>query len=131
MFNKMRWSVAAGILALSGIFSMAHAAGATDMGKSFDAATGGDFKQAVSIWEELAAEGDPQAQFNLGLMYHGGLGLPRNEAQAVKLYQKAAEGGYSAAQVYLVVGYEEGWFGLPKDSSKAYYWRGMLNSAQK
>jgi len=128
MFVKMRWCVAA-MLAVSGMFSTAHAAG--DMGKSFDAATEGDFKQAVMIWEDLAAAGNPQAQFNLGLMYHGGLGLPRDEEAAVKLYQMAAEGGYTAAQAYLVVGYEEGWFGLAKNSNMAYYWRGMLQDERK
>ena len=129
MFAKMRWSLMVLVMLASGAFSAAHAAG--DMTKSFDAATSGDFKQAVSIWQDLAAEGDAQAQFNLGLMYHGGLGLPRNEEKAVDLYQRAAEGGYSAAQAYLVVGYEEGWFGLPQDSSKAYYWRGMLGDKLK
>ena len=128
MFKKMHWGLAM-MMAISGMFSVANAAG--DMGRSFDAASAGDFKQAVTIWEDLAASGDAQAQFNLGLMYHGGLGLQRDETTAVKLYQKAAEAGYSTAQAYLVVGYEEGWFGLPQDSSKAYYWRGMLKDEVK
>ena len=129
MLTKVRWSLVALMMIMSGAFSIAKAA--DDMVESFDAASAGNFKEAVSIWEDLAAVGDPQAQFNLGLMYHGGLGLPRDEYKAVKLYQQAAEGGYSAAQVYLVVGYEEGWFGLPQDSGKAYYWRGMLNDDLK
>jgi TPR repeat protein len=124
MFKKMRWGVAVTVMTVSGMFSMAHAG--SDMSTSFDAASTGNFKQAVTIWEDMAANGDAQAQFNLGLMYHGGLGLPRNEKTAVELYQKAAESGYTAAQVYLVVGYEEGWFGLSQDSGKAYYWRGMV-----
>ena len=126
MFAKMRWSLMVLVMFVSGV---THAAG--DMTKSFDAATAGDFTKAVSIWQDLAAEGDAQAQFNLGLMYHGGLGLPRNEEKAVDLYQRAAKGGYSAAQAYLVVGYEEGWFGLPRDSGKAYYWRGLLADDMK
>ncbi len=125
MLTKVRWSLAAMVMAASGMFSMAQAAG--EMARSFDAATTGNFKEAVTIWEDLAAAGDPQAQFNLGLMYHGGLGLPRNEHKAVALYREAAEGGYSPAQAYLVVGYEEGWFGLPRDIRKASYWRGMLD----
>ncbi len=129
MFAKMRWSLIGLMMVASTAISAAQAAG--DMNKSFDAASTGDFKEAVTIWESLAAGGDAQAQFNLGLMYHGGLGLPRNEEVAVNLYQKAAEGGYSAAQSYLVVGYEEGWFGLQQDSSKAYYWRGMLSDTLK
>lgn len=118
-------SLLAATIALAGAFSTVQAA-PVDMEKSFSAAETGDFKNAINIWKDLADGGDAQAQFNLGLMYHGGLGLPRNEQEAVKWYQIAAEGGYEPAQVYLVVGYEEGWFGLPKDGNKAYYWRGRL-----
>ena len=114
----------AATFAAMGVVSSVNAA--TDMEVSFDAAEAGDFKQAVTIWKQLADQGDAQAQFNLGLMYHGGLGLPRNETEAVSWYEKAAQNGYQPAQVYMVVGYEEGWFGLPQDSNKAYYWRGVL-----
>ena len=123
MFSKMRWSLVAVFTVMVGLSSGANAA---DMADSFDAAGNGKFNKAVQIWQDMAVEGDAQAQFNLGLMYHGGLGLPRNEYEAVKWYIKAAEGGYSPAQAYLVVGYEEGWFGLPQNSNKAYYWKGML-----
>lgn len=126
MSGKMRWSLA---VVLAGMFSVAQAATDT-MVSSFGAAETGNYKQAVSIWQSLAAQGDAQAQFNLGLMYHGGLGLPRDEHEAVRLYQMAAEAGYQPAQVYLTVGYEEGWFGLPQDSNKAYYWRGVLDSSR-
>ena len=122
MFKAMRWSVA-GLMMLSG-----SALAAGDMNSSFDAAIEGDFKEAISTWKGLADNGDAQAQFNLGLMYHGGVGMPHNEAEAVKLYHQAAEGGYRPAQVYLVVAYEEGWFGLPQDDNKAYYWRGLLGN---
>jgi len=124
MFAKMRWQVAALVLALAGTVPMAQAV--EDMGNSFDAAEAGNFDRAVSIWKSLAEQGDPQAQFNLGLMYHSGLGLAQSEAEAVKWYQKAAEGGYSSARVYLAVGYEEGWFGLPHDEQMADYWRTTL-----
>jgi TPR repeat protein len=123
MFSKMRWGLVAVFAVMVGLSSGVNAADMTD---SFDAAESGKFNKAVEIWQDMAVEGDAQAQFNLGLMYHGGLGLPRNEREAVKWYTKAAEGGYSPAQTYLVVGYEEGWFGLPQNPNKAYYWKGML-----
>ena len=125
--SKMRWSLIAFVVAFSGMQSTAFA---ENMGDSFSAAENGDFNKAVGIWESMAKNGDAQAQFNLGLMYHGGLGIKRDEKEAVRWYQKAAEGGYTEAQVYLVVGYQEGWFGLPQDNNKAYYWRGHLNSEQ-
>lgn len=40
-------------------------------------------------------QGNPQAQFNLALMYHSGAGVARNEAEAVAWYHKAAENGSS------------------------------------
>ncbi len=129
MFTKLRWQVAAVAFTLFGAFSVAQAT--EEMISSFDAAEAGDFQKAANIWKSLAEKGDAQAQFNLGLMYHGGLGMPRSEKEAVKWYHKAAEGGYSPARVYLVVGYEEGWFGLPQDHKLAYYWRGMLDNAAR
>lgn len=119
--SKMRWVVA---MVVAGW--MGSAAATNEMEESFDAADAGRYQQAMSIWQKLAAQGDAQAQFNLGLMYHGGLGMPRDEAEAVKWYEKAAEGGYPQAEIYLSVGYQEGWFGLPKNSSKADFWRARL-----
>ncbi len=124
MFTKMRWQAVVLILALAGVGPTAHAA--DEMGASFAAAEAENFDSAVSIWKSLAEQGDSQAQFNLGLMYHSGLGLAQNQGEAVKWYQKAAEGGYSAARVYLVVGYEEGWFGLPQDQQMPHYWRDTI-----
>ncbi|MDZ4261434.1 MAG: tetratricopeptide repeat protein [Pseudomonadota bacterium] len=124
MVTKTGWQVLVLLLALTGFGSTAYAA--NEMGASFAAAEAGNFDSAVSIWKALAEKGDPQAQFNLGLMYHSGLGLAQSEGEAVKWYKKAAEGGYSAARVYLVVGYEEGWFGLSRDQQKADYWRDTI-----
>jgi len=113
---------------LAGILPIAQAG--DDMRVSFDAAESGNFERAVSIWRTLAENGDAQAQFNLGLMYHSGLGMRQSEEEAVRWYHKAAEGGYPPARVYLAAGYEEGWFGLPRDRQKAYYWRGLLEDGQ-
>lgn len=49
---------------------------------------------------------------NLGLLYHSGMGVGRDEAKAVQLYHAAAEQGHALAQEYLAAGYAEGWFGL-------------------
>ena len=50
----------------------------------------------------LAAEqGDADAQYNLGVMYDNGAGVPENKAEAVKWYRLAAEQGYASAQYAL------------------------------
>jgi TPR repeat protein len=86
------------------------------------AAEVGDYDTAVGKWQPLAKQGDAMAQFNLALLYHRGLGVPIDEAKAVAWYQKSAENGYTKAQEFLAAAYQEGWFGLPRDSLKAEYW---------
>jgi TPR repeat protein len=52
---------------------------------------------------KAAREGNTAAQYNLGLRYRDGDGLPRNEDEAVKWLQKAAAQHSSDAQVALAV----------------------------
>jgi len=101
---------------------------ARDLNAGLTAAQNGDYKMAVHHWEDLAKQGNAIAQFNMALLYHAGLGVEFNEAKAVELYIKSAKSGYHKAQEYLVVGYREGWFGLPKDSRKADYWEQQLEN---
>lgn len=93
------------------------------------AAESGDYATAASEWQPLADRGDAVAQFNLGLMYHRGLGVAMSEEKAVSWYQKSAENGYPKAQEFLAAAYREGWFGLAQDPQKAAYWARRLESA--
>lgn len=52
----------------------------------------------ISQLQREAQEGDSDAQYNLAYMYENGLGVPKDEAKALDLYQKAAGQGHSAAQ---------------------------------
>lgn len=92
-----------------------------------DSAVRGDYRAAFDAWESLAESGDARAQFNLGLMYHGGLFVEQNEAKALGWYQRAAENGVPEAQQFLVVAYTEGWFGLAKNLTLAQYWSDRLS----
>ena len=50
-------------------------------------------------WYRLAADqGDASAQYNLGVMYHFGKGVPQNYAEAAKWYRLAADQGNANAQ---------------------------------
>jgi len=89
---------------------------------AFAAAESGNYDQALNLFTPLAEQGNAQAQFNLALMYHGGLGVKRSEQQALVWYQRAAANGSKEAQEFLAVGYQEGWFGLPRDNQQASYW---------
>ena len=70
----------------------------------------------------LAAEqGFARAQYNLGICYHDGRGVPRDEVEAVKWYRKAAEQGFAPAQFNLGICHFNG-EGVAKDSVQAVSW---------
>ena len=96
---------------------------------ALDDARSGYYEQAAREFAPLAQRGSGVAQFNLGLMYHSGMGVGHDEAEAVRLYHEAAINGDAMAQQYLVVGYAEGWFGLKKDVEKAHFWEAKINSS--
>lgn len=70
---------------------------------------------------KLAEQGDADAQWNLGVRYHHGDGVPQDDAVAVKWFQRAAEQGYVLAQGALGADYWAG-RGVHKDLSKSYFW---------
>jgi TPR repeat protein len=49
----------------------------------------------IAHWQKEANAGDADAQYNLAYIYENGLGVPKNEAKALELYQQAADQGYS------------------------------------
>ncbi len=105
------------------IFSNATFADKDGLQGAYDKVRDGYYNEAAEIFEPLAKQGSGDALFNLGLMYHGGMGVARDERAAVKLYHKAADKGNIMAQEYLAAGYKEGWFGLEKNETKADYWQ--------
>lgn len=68
-----------------------------------------------------AEKGDSAAQSNIGVCYQKGLGVAKDEAQAVVWYRKAAEQGQAVAQSNLGMCYEYG-LGVTKDLIQALTW---------
>ena len=71
--------------------------------------------------KSLAEQGLLRAQFNLGLMYANGEGVPENDAEAVKWFRLAAEQGLAEAQFNLGVMYANG-EGVPENDAEAVKW---------
>ena len=65
--------------------------GQSDAG--YEAYKRGDYATAHRIWKSRADGGDASAQYNLGLLYHHGLGVKRQLSEAAKWYARAAENG--------------------------------------
>lgn len=68
-----------------------------------------------------AAAGNAAAEFQIGVNYTEGKGVPSDLAEAAKWYEKAAAKGLAPAQYRLASLYEKG-RGVPKDLAKAREW---------
>jgi len=83
--------------------------------------------------QEAAQQGDANAQYNLGVLYLQGDGVPQNHKQAVKWIQEAARQGNAEAQYKLGLLYANNmkwsWSGVPVDYTMDYMWLN-LSAAQ-
>ena len=60
-----------------------------------------DYGKAVEWYRKAADQGEPAAQFSLGLMYEQGTGVNRNLTEADRWYRLAAKNGDPDAKVVL------------------------------
>lgn len=81
----------------------------------------GDFATALRIFHSLAVQGDAEAQFNLGVMYFDGKGVPQDYAEAAKWYRLAATQGNADAQFNLGTMYAKGQ-GVAQNYVRAHLW---------
>ena len=70
---------------------------------------------------KAAEQGNPAAQYNLGLFHEIGQGLPQDYKLSASYYLKAAKSGFAAAQNNLAYLYKNG-MGVPRDSVQAAFW---------
>lgn len=68
-----------------------------------------------------ASQGDAEAQFNLGMQYYKGEGVPQSHLGAAKWWRKAAEQGHAEAQCNLGSLYYNG-EGVPQSYTEAVSW---------
>lgn len=78
-------------------------------------------KTKIESLRDQAEKGSPQAQAELGWAYDNGIGVPRDQAEAVKWYQKAAMQDHRIAQYNLATSYCFG-HGVPRDYVEAVKW---------
>ncbi len=89
----------------------------------------GDYATALREFRPLAEQGAADAQFNLGVMYFKGRGVPQVHAEAVKWYRKAAEQGVAKAQYNLGHMYSYG-LGVPQDQVQAHMWFSLADAGK-
>ena len=94
---------------------------ATDFATGLTAYKKGDYGIAVQEWRPIAEGGDAFVQYNMGLLYVDGHGVPQDYGEAVQWFRRSAEQGYAPAQHNLGAMYGAGQ-GVKRDYVQAYKW---------
>ncbi len=114
--------VAAGLL-VTGVASV-HAGPFEDGVAAFRR---GDYVAALSHWARPAMNGHAASQYNIGIIYRDGLGVPQDFVQSTTWFRRAAEQGDVDAQLMLGTAYALG-RGVTKDRLLAYMWLDLAAS---
>ncbi len=81
----------------------------------------GNYEQATAYYESASELGNAWAQFELGICYSNGLGVPQDPFEAFKWYKKSAERGNISAQCQLAHCYQSG-IGVTQNNNEAFNW---------
>ena len=108
------------LLPLLLVVNLTHA----DFQDGLDAYDRGDYPTALNEFLPLAEQGDVKAQFNMGILYEKGQGVPQDFQEAFRWYGLAAEQGDAHTQNVVGMLYEFGQ-GVPQDYTQALYWYGL------
>jgi|SRR5215831_12526699 len=123
---RERLALAAGALLLV-LGVSAHAGDVTIATSPTDRAASamrrGDYQTALDELRPLAANGDADAEFLLGMLYDAGKGVPQDRTAAASWYRKAAEQKHVTAQAYLGAMCYSG-DGVKQDYPQAARWLG-------
>jgi TPR repeat protein len=101
--------------------AVAGAAAAGPFDDALVAAERGNYSTALRLLRPLAEQGDADAQYNLGVMYNNGDGVPQNYSEAIKWHRKAADQGNGNSQFNLGFMYDRG-RGIPPNYAEAVKW---------
>ena len=82
-----------------------------DLAAIYTAGHGGvnvDYARALKWFTEASHNGSANAQYNLGVLYHQGLGVQKDTAKAIEMYRVAASNNHPEALYNLAIAYVEG-----------------------
>src|SRR5712691_1577235 len=103
------------------ILGLVGPATAAELDDAVAAAHRGEYATALRRLSPLAEKGDARAQFDIGFMHAYGWGVPRNPAEAITWYRKAADQGLPIAQHFLGMVHANG-EGVRPDDAEAARW---------
>ncbi|HEY7579311.1 MAG TPA: tetratricopeptide repeat protein [Acetobacteraceae bacterium] len=97
------------------------AAVAQDFRSGLSAYNTGDYTRAFQNWLGPAEQGDAAAEAGIGFLFHKGLGVVQDDAEAASWFVKAAEQGQAEAQLLLGTLFFFGQ-GVPQSYVSAFAW---------
>ena len=133
MFCLLLWSASTVLAQSASLKEAAQRAdqGSADacyaLGRIYERGEGQNYRKALHWYRKAAAQNVPGAQYSLGRMHAGGLGVRRNHTEALNWFRKAAQQNYAPAQNRLGVIFEQGQ-GVPRDNVEAYRWYTLAGS---
>jgi hypothetical protein len=92
-----------------------------DFNKGIAAYKRADYAKALSIFKDLADHDYEPAQSDLASMYADGIGVPKDEQQAIYWWRKAGKNGDAKAVYNMALMYSDG-KGVAKDDKEAAFW---------
>lgn len=116
----IKWILAALTLAVIGCGDQSQQ-DAASYKEGVDAYAQGNYAVALEKFKPLAEHDNMEAQFNLGVMYRQGQGVPQDHQNAVTWFNKSAEQGHVEAQQNLGFQYAKGQ-GVTQDWVQADKW---------
>ncbi len=125
---------AIGLLCALVLPALAFAAGSLDDAEQ--AVLERRYEDAIIIRRDLAQRDSAEAAYRLGSSYRAGRGVARDDAEAVRWLEIAAQQGHHDAQFNLAAMHENAW-GVPIDREQALHWyreaarRGHVRAAAK
>ena len=81
------------------------------------------YQEAYALWKPLAEQGDPDAQYNLGLLYMNGQGVEKNDRTALMWFTRAGQQGIADAQYNAGVMFYLGKGVYPSDITAVKWWQ--------
>ena len=77
-----------------------------------------EYEQSYELLLKIAESGHANAQYDLGVIFHNGLGLDKDNEKAIYWFEKAAQQDHADAENYLGAIFKTGW-GAEQDIVKA------------
>ena len=114
------WSAGFAVLAIL-VGGLSSNFARADIAAGLVAFRAGDYGPALSEFQPLAAQGEPQAQFYLGVSYQKGWGVIADPTKAAQWYRRAADQGFTKAQHNLALLFLRG-EGVAADAAQARAW---------